>query len=306
MDTAQRGSGVGWESAKQLIRRTSEEAGNGRDVVYGASTDQLEPGLHHSLRRITDAYREQVSFIEENGGTAILMSSRHLATVATAPEEYAEVYHDVIDTAERPVMIHWLGEPFDPALAGYWGSDDTHEASETVLDVMASHPGMVSGLKLSLLDSNLEIELRGRLPNGVRMFTGDDWNFVDLILGDETGHSEALLGIFDPIAPVAATAFQALDNGDVDLYRSLLEPTLPLARHMFSAPTYNYKTGVVFLAYLNGYQSHFRMVAGAESARSLPHLARLIVLADEAGLLTEPDLAEHRMRLVLELGGIGG
>jgi dihydrodipicolinate synthase/N-acetylneuraminate lyase len=202
------------------------------------------------------------------------------------------------------VWIHWLGAAFDPALAGYWGSADPRQAAETVLGLLKSHPGKVSGLKLSLLDAALEVSMRRRMPEDAKMFTGDDLDFVDLILGDREGHSEALLGILDPIAPVAAAAFQALDRGDVDAYRSLLEPTVPMSRHLFSEPTYHYKTGIVFLAYLNGFQGHFRMVSGAESARSLPHLARLLVLADDAGLISRPDLAEHRMSLILELAGI--
>lgn len=305
MDTAQRGSGVGWETASELISRTAREADRvGGGAVYGAMTDQLRPSQRYQPAKIAAAYREQVSFIEEQGGTAILMCSRHLAAVASTPEEFIGVYDDVIASSSRPVWIHWLGEAFDPALAGYWGSADPRQAAETVLGLLKSHPGKVSGLKLSLLDAALEVSMRRRMPEDAKMFTGDDLNFVDLILGDREGHSEALLGILDPIAPVAAAAFQALDRGDVDAYRSLLEPTVPLSRHLFSEPTYHYKTGIVFLAYLNGFQGHFRMVSGAESARSLPHLARLLVLADDAGLISRPDLAEHRMSLILELAGI--
>ena len=305
MDTAQRGSGVDWDTARELIRRTAEAARQvAGEAVYGASTDQLQPGAWHPLEGIIDAYLEQVSFIEEAGGTAIVMSSRHLAISATARADFIRVYDEVIDGASQPVMLHWLGEVFDPALAGYWGSHSMQGAVETVLEIVSNHPGKVVGVKLSLLDADLEVRMRRRLPPGVRMLTGDDLNYVDLILGDEEGHSDALLGIFDAVAPVAAAALQALDEGNADRARSLLEPTLPLARHLFSAPTLNYKTGLVFLAYINGFQDHFRMVGGAESARSVPHLARALVLADEAGLIIDPELAMHRMRLLLELGGI--
>jgi hypothetical protein len=302
MDTAQRGSGVDWERARELIGRTAGEAAG--PAVYGAATDQLQPGERFDLGEIASAYGEQVSFIEDCGGDPILMASRHLARSATDPEDYARVYDEVIAAATRPVMIHWLGPMFDPALEGYWGSRDPRQAAETVLAIVADHRGKIAGVKLSILDEDLEVELRQRLPNDVSMLTGDDLNFVDLILGDEAGHSDALLGVFDPIAPVAAAALQALDAHDVDRYRSLLEPTLPLAHHLFTRPTYEYKTGVVFLAYLCGFQDHFRMVAGAESGRSLAHLARLLVLADGAGLIRDPELAIHRMRLILEVGGV--
>jgi len=302
MDTAQRGAGLTWETARELIRRTALEAAG--PAVYGAATDQLEPESEFSLEEITMAYQEQTGFIEGLGGQAILMASRHLAATAATPEEYVAVYDEVISAASGQVLIHWLGAAFDPSLAGYWGAADPRTAAETVLDLVTSHPGKVSGVKLSLLDAGLEVDLRRRLPKGVAMLTGDDLDFVDLILGDDQGHSDALLGILGPIAPAAAAAFQALDRDDVDRYRSLLEPTLALSRHMFSEPTYHYKTGIAFLAYLNGMQAHFRMVGGAESARSLPHLAELLVLADRARLITDPELAEARMRPVLALGGI--
>jgi dihydrodipicolinate synthase/N-acetylneuraminate lyase len=302
MDTAQRGSGLAWETARELIRRTAAESGG--SAVYGAVTDQLAPGGEYSPEEIIAAYREQVDFIEGLGGQAIMMASRHLASTAASPEEYVSVYREVISASSRQVLIHWLGEAFDPALAGYWGSKDPWTAAETVLELIASHPGKVAGVKLSLLDEGLEVDLRRRLPDGVTMLTGDDFNYVELILGDDQGHSDALLGILGPIAPAAAAAFQALDRGDREAYRSLLEPTVPLARHMFSEPTYHYKTGVSFLAYLTGLQSHFRMVGGAESARSLPHLAKILVLADRAGLITDPDLAIRRMRPLLALAGV--
>ncbi|HVR77294.1 MAG TPA: dihydrodipicolinate synthase family protein [Acidimicrobiia bacterium] len=302
MDTAQRGSGVDWTAAKELIRQTAAEASG--PAVYGAMTDQLDPGGHFDLDQITAAYVEQVSHIEDCGGDAILMSSRHLARAAKTADDYVRVYHQVIEAASGTLMIHWLGPMFDPGLAGYWGAADPWKAAETVRSIVAAHVGKVSGVKLSMLDMELEVWFRQQLPEEVGMFTGDDLNFVDLILGDDTSHSDALLGVFDPIAPVAATAIQALDRGDVDEYRRLLEPTLPLARLLFSPPTHQYKTGVVFLAYICGFQDHFRMLAGAESGRSIPHLSRLLVLADRAGLIGDPDLAAHRMRLILQLGGV--
>ena len=148
--------------------------------------------------------------------------------------------------------------------------------------------------------------MRRLLPEGVRMYTGDDFDYAELIRGDELGHSDALLGIFDGIAPAAALALRALDNGDFVAYEEILAPTVPLSRHIFQAPTFFYKTGLVFLAYLNGHQKHFRMLGGQESARSISHLAQLFVLADEARLLADPDLAVHRMKLVLELAGVEG
>ena len=300
MDTAQRGAGVGWDIARELIMRTANAAEG--PVVYGANTDQLEPGARLSLDEIISAYLEQVEYIEFQGGTAILMASRHLASVASGPDDYALVYDEVIEAASHQVMIHWLGPMFDPALTGYWGGADAEVAANTVLEIVRRHPDRVSGVKLSMLDADLEIALRRRLPERVRMFTGDDLNFVDLILGDEMGHSDALLGVFDAIAPTAAVAFQALDAGDASGFRETLSRTLPLAHHLFQAPTSAYKTGVVFLAYLNGFQDHFRMIQGAESARSLPHLARVLVLAEQAGLIPDVELAQERMSRALELG----
>lgn len=302
MDTAQRGSGVAWDTARELIRRTAGAAEG--PAVYGAGTDQLAADGDYSLAEITDAYREQVDYIEGLGGQAIVMASRNLASAARASEDYAAVYHEVISGSTRPVLVHWLGKAFDPALDAYWGAGDPWTAAETVLQLVESLPGRISGLKLSVLDADLEIDLRRRLPDGVSLFTGDDLNYVDLIQGDDSGHSDALLGVLGPIAPAAAVAFRALDRGDVAGYRSALEPTVPLAREIFSEPTYHYKTGVAFLAYLNGLQDHFRMVGGAESARSLPHLARILMLADTAGLIVDPDRAMRRMRPVLEMGGI--
>jgi hypothetical protein len=244
-----------------------------------------------------------VELIESAGGQAILMASRVLASIATSAEDYLEVYGAIITEAARPVMIHWLGKVFDPDLAGYWGSDDPGSALETVLTLAAAHPDRIDGVKISLLDDRLEKSMRARLPEGVRTYTGDDFNFVDMILGDEDGHSDALLGVFDPIAPVASAALEALDDGDPGRFRTLLNPTIPFARHLFSHPTYHYKTGITFLAYLNGHQSHFRMLGGSESARSMAHLSRLLVLADEAALLVDPDLALRRMSHLLSMSG---
>jgi Protein of unknown function (DUF993) len=304
MDTAQRGMGLDWEMARELIVRTAGEAGRtGSPAVYGASTDQLPEGATVTVPAVIEAYRQQVELIESVGGRAILMASRALTSVALSAEDYLEVYGTIITGAERPVMIHWLGEVFDPALAGYWGSHDHWTALETVLALAAAHPHRIDGIKISLLDVKLEKSMRAGLPEGVRTYTGDDFNFVDMILGDGSGYSDALLGVLDPIAPVASAAFEALDTGDRERFRALLDPTIPFARHLFSAPTYHYKTGITFLAFLNGHQSHFRMLGGAESARSMAHLSRLLVLADEAALLVDPDLALQRMSQFLAVSG---
>lgn len=302
MDTAQRGMGLDWEMARELIVRTAGEAApSDLPAVYGAGTDQLPEGAAVTVPAVIEAYREQVRLIETVGGRAILMASRALASVAMSAEDYLEVYGTIISGAEGPVMIHWLGEVFDPALAGYWGSHDTGTALETVLRLAAAHPDRIDGVKISLLDDSLERSMRAGLPDGVRTYTGDDFNFVDLILGDGSGHSDALLGVLDPIAPVASAAFEALDAGDGERFRTLLDPTIPFARHLFSAPTYHYKTGITFLAFLNGHQSHFRMLGGAEGGRSIAHLSRLLVLADEAALLVDPDLAVQRMSHLLSV-----
>ncbi|HMO57539.1 MAG TPA: dihydrodipicolinate synthase family protein [Roseiflexaceae bacterium] len=305
MDTAQRGMGLDWAGAQELIRRALAEARScGGMIACGAGTDHLPAGVSHSLDTIEEAYAEQVGFIEGEGGRIILMCSRALAANARGPEEYARVYGRILSQVAQPVILHWLGDMFDPALAGYWGSRDLDAATDAALQIIEAHADKVDGIKLSLLSKEREIALRRRLPAGVRMYTGDDFNYAELIAGDHLGYSDALLGIFDAIAPVASAAFQALDAGDLPTYHSLLEPTVPLSRHIFQAPTFYYKTGVVFLAYLNGHQNHFRMVGGQESARSVVHLATLFVLADRAGLLSDPELAITRMRHVLALAGI--
>jgi hypothetical protein len=257
-----------------------------------------------TLADVKQAYSEQVSFVEGQGGQIILMASRALAATAKSPDDYAEVYADILGQVSRPVIIHWLGDMFDPALAGYWGSRDLDVAMDNCLAVINAHAAKIDGIKISLLDANREISMRRRLPAHVKMYTGDDFNFAELIRGDDHGYSHALLGIFDAIAPVASAALYALDNGNEAQYRSLLEPTVPLSRHIFQRPTFYYKTGVVFLAYLNGHQRHFRMLGGQESARSIVHLAELFRLADQAGVFADPELAAARMRPVLQLAGI--
>jgi hypothetical protein len=300
MDTAQRGMGLDWTVASELIRRSAAEAPAGR-LAAGAGTDHTRP------RRVADvraAYEEQCELVESAGAQAIVMASRALAALASGPDDYREVYGVVLDGLERPAILHWLGDMFDPALRGYWGADDLDEATEVFLEIVTANAGKVDGVKVSLLDAGREVALRRRLPDGVRLYTGDDFNYPELIAGDEHGHSDALLGVFDAIAPAAGAALQALDGGDRAEYDRILAPTVPLARRLFAEPTFNYKTGIVFLAFLNGHQDHFRMVGGMESARSITHLADLFVLADRAGLLRDPALAVARMRHVLALAGI--
>ena len=257
-----------------------------------------------TLSEIKSAYEEQCAFVEGEGGRVILMASRALAARAESPEDYAELYGAILSQVSSPVIIHWLGEMFDPALSGYWGHRDLDAATEVCLSIIDDYADKIDGIKVSLLDASREVGIRRRLPDGVRMYTGDDFDYPDLILGDEQGFSHALLGIFDAIAPAASAALQALDAGDTDRYEKILAPTVPLSRHIFQAPTRYYKTGVVFLAYINGHQDHFRMVGGQESARSVKHLSELFVLADRAGLLHDPDLAAERMRRVLSVAGV--
>ncbi|MFI1165201.1 dihydrodipicolinate synthase family protein [Streptomyces sp. NPDC020801] len=354
MDTAQRGMGLDWAAAAELIRRSAAEArgvggriacGVGTDQVNGRSTDQVNGRSTDqdngrstdqdngrstnqdngrstdqdngritgrirgrvtgcSLAGIRAAYEEQLAVVEEAGARAILMASRALAATARGPDDYLEVYGHLLRQAAEPVILHWLGPMFDPALDGYWGSTDLDAATGTFLEVVAAHPGKVDGVKISLLDARREIDLRRRLPRGVRCYTGDDFNYPELIAGDEQGFSHALLGVFDPLGPLAAEAVRVLDTGDVPGFRELLDPTVELSHHLFRAPTRFYKTGVVFLAWLAGHQSHFTMVGGLQSARSLPHLARAYELADGLGLFPDPELAEERMRNLLSLYGV--
>ncbi len=307
MDTAQRGMGLDWPTTQELIRRSLAEAravGASDLIGCGAGTDHLTPGPAVTLDAIIAAYEEQCAFVEGAGGRVILMASRALAACATEPDDYIAVYSRILSQVAQPVIIHWLGDMFDPALAGYWGSRDLDAATETCLQIIEENATKVDGIKLSLLDQGREIALRRRLPAGIRMYSGDDFDYPTTIRGDEQGHSDALLGIFDAIAPAASAALRALDTGDVARYDAILAPTLPLSRHIFRDPTRFYKTGVVFMAYLNGHQSHFRMVGGLESARSAVHLAELFVLADRAGLLADPERAAERLRHTLALAGI--
>ncbi|HLH69623.1 MAG TPA: dihydrodipicolinate synthase family protein [Candidatus Dormibacteraeota bacterium] len=304
MDTAQRGMGLDWATCRELIRRTVAEArACGGRVVCGAQTDHLEPGSARTLRDIEAAYEEQCEFIEGCGAQVVLMASRELARIARRPEDYLRVYDRVLSQLQRPALIHWLGEVFDPQLRGYWGYEDLDKAMEVCLEVIRHHAHRIEGIKLSLLDQRREVEMRSRLPRSVHMFTGDDFDYPATIKGDGDRYSDALLGAFDAIAPAASAALLALDAGDEGEFERILAPTLPLARHIFSTPTFYYKTGIVFLAYLNGHQRHFKMVGGLESARSTVHLARIFLLADQAGLLQDPELAVERMRLVLRLAG---
>jgi hypothetical protein len=305
MDTAQRGGGLDWPLARELIARSAAEARDtGGRLACGAGTDQLGPGSAPSLAAIRDAYREQCELIEGEGATVVLMASRHLAGLAVGPADYRAVYDPVIEAAERPVILHWLGVEFDPALDGYWGTHDVAQALEHVTALITDHAERVDGIKLSVLDAATELELRRRLPEGARLYTGDDFNYAELIRGDASGASDALLGVFDPIAPIAAAALRALDDGDGARYDELLAPTVPLARLIFASPTQHYKAGVVFIAYLNGHQGHFRMLGGAEGGRSIVHLAGLFRLAERAGILPDPERAAHRFRPVLEVAGV--
>jgi len=306
MDTAQRGMGVDWKTALELIRR-SLAAAKGRPhalIASGVGTDHLLLDAGFTIDDVIAAYEDQIEAVEAMGGRIVLMASRALAKAAESPDDYLRVYDRVLSQVKEPVIIHWLGEMFDPALAGYWGSSDHDEAMETALAVIAANPKKVDGVKISLLSKKKEIAMRRRLPAGVRMYTGDDFNYAELIAGDEQGYSDALLGIFDAIAPAASAAIGKLSDGDEKGFHAILEPTVPLSRHIFKAPTRFYKTGVVFLAYLNGLQDHFTMIGGQQSARSIVHLAELFRLADAARVLRDPELAAGRMRRVLAVAGI--
>lgn len=305
MDTAQRGMGLSWPQAQELIKRSTAEAkAVGGRIASGVGTDQLPPGPDVTIDQVIEAYEEQCSFVEGCGGQLIMMASRALAACAKGPEDYAKVYGRILSQVSEPVILHWLGDMFDPQLKGYWGSTDLDAAMDVCLDIIKTHADKVDGIKISLLDAEKEIKMRRLLPDGVKMYTGDDFNYPELIQGDEKGYSHALLGIFDAIAPVAAAALKALDEGEMERYNTLFAPTVPLSRHIFQKPTYAYKTGIVFMAYLNGHQNHFRMIGGAEGARSVVHLSDLFVMADEAGLLAKPELAIQRMKQVLALAGV--
>ena len=307
MDTAQRGMGLDWPTSLDLIRRSVEAArahGPQALVFSGAGTDHLAPEAAKSIDDVIRAYEEQVAAVEKVGGRIILMASRALARIGTSAADYEAVYGRILGQVREPVIIHWLGDMFDPALAGYWGTRDLDAAMDTAVDIINANAAKVDGVKISLLDKDKEIAMRRRLHPAVRMYTGDDFNYAELIAGDEQGYSHALLGIFDAIAPAASASLTALAAGDTARFHDILAPTVPLSRHIFRAPTRFYKTGVVFMAYLNGHQDHFTMVGGQESARSTLHLAELFRLADRAGLLTDPDLAARRMRAVLSVRGV--
>ena len=306
MDTAQRGMGLDWPTSLRLIQRTLEAARDypGALIGSGAGTDHLAPGDSVTIDDVIAAYEEQCSAIEKLGGRIILMASRALVKAAQSPDDYARVYARILGQVKEPVVIHWLGEMFDPALEGYWGHKNHMQAMNVAVDIIAANPAKVDGIKVSLLDKGKEIAMRRRLPQGVRMYTGDDFNYAELIAGDEQGYSDALLGIFDAIAPAAAAALGAFARGDTQSFHDILAPTVPLSRHIFKAPTRFYKTGVVFMAYLNGLQNHFIMVGGQESARSTLHLAELFRLADAAGLLADPDRAAARMRITMAMRGV--
>jgi hypothetical protein len=306
MDTAQRGMGLDWAAAQQLIRLSLDAAKDvpGAVLASGAGTDHLAPGPDVTVDDVIRAYEEQCAAVEGMGGRIILMASRALAKAARGPDDYVRVYDRILSQVKEPVIIHWLGEMFDPALAGYWGHADHMQAMEVALEVIAAHADKVDGVKISLLDDRKEIAMRRRLPKGVRMYTGDDFNYAELIAGDEHGHSDALLGIFDPIAPAVGGALAALSRNDLSSFHDILAPTVPLSRHIFKAPTRFYKTGVVFMAWLNGHQDHFVMVGGQQSTRSIQHFAELFRLADRAGLLRDPELAVARMRQLLALHGV--
>jgi hypothetical protein len=306
MDTAQRGMGLDWTAAQELIRRSLDAMQDvpGAVMASGAGTDHLAPGPDVTVDDVIRAYEEQCEAVERMGGRIILMASRALAKAARSPADYERVYNRILGQVRQPVIIHWLGEMFDPALEGYWGNHDHMAAMETALAVIHANAAKVDGVKISLLDDKKEIAMRRRLPKGVRMYTGDDFNYAELIAGDEHGHSDALLGIFDPIAPAVGGALASLQRNDLATFHDILAPTVPLSRHIFRAPTRFYKTGVVFMAWLNGHQDHFVMVGGQQSARSIQHFSELFRLADKAGLLRDPDMAVARMRALLAVHGV--
>ena len=336
MDTAQRGMGLDWPTSLELIRRSLDAAqdytskGSAHSgtalVASGCGTDHLVLDEVKTVDDVIRGYETQMEAIEKLGGKLIVMASRALARVAKSPADYERVYDRILSQAKQPVVLHWLGDMFDPALAGYWGTKDVDAAMATALGIISAHPAKVDGIKISLLDKDKEIAMRRRLPTtggldgrGVRMYTGDDFNYAELIAGDGFkdgttgnsnlhskvhGQSDALLGIFDAIAPAASAALGELAQGNLEKFHAILGPTVPLSRHIFAAPTRFYKTGVVFMAWLNGHQSHFTMVGGQQSTRSLVHLAELFRLADAANVLQQPELAMHRMKTLCALHGV--
>lgn len=308
MDTAQRNMGLDAAATRELIARSAQVAREeGGSVVVGVNTDHVE-AEHISLDEIIAAYKQQLHYTEEQGAGPVLMASRHLARAATSADDYRRVYREVLSAATTPVVLHWLGTAFDPQLQGYFGAHDWPTASEVLLEIIAESPDKVAGVKMSLLNAESELSVRARLPESVRMFTGDDFNYVGLIggetVGSDTGYSDALLGAFAALAPVASAAIQALDAGDPARYLEILGPTEELSRQVFAAPTFYYKTGVAFLAWLNGHQPAFQMVGGLHSARSLPHLSRIVELANEAKAFEQPALAAERWHNLLRLNGV--
>jgi len=306
MDTAQRGMGLDWPTSLELIQRSvrAAKARGGALVFSGAGTDHLAIEDARNIDDVIRAYEHQIAAVEKTGGRIILMASRALARIARSPDDYAKVYARVLSQVAEPVIIHWLGDMFDPALSGYWGAADLGRAMDTAVAIINAHAAKVDGVKISLLDKQREIDMRRRLAKSVKMYTGDDFNYAELIAGDGHGHSHALLGIFDAIAPAASYALSRLAASDAQGFHDVLGPTVPLSRHIFKAPTRFYKTGIVFMAYLNGHQDHFTMVSGQESARSTLHLAELFRLADQAGLLANPELATQRMKAILAVRGV--
>ena len=306
MDTAQRGMGLSWGLARELIASTAERAaarraaGGFAGLACGAGTDHLAANAGHSLPAITDAYTAQLDYVQSAGSQVILMASRALAAAAAGPRDYLQVYGALLKQAAQPVILHWLGEAFDPALRGYWGGGDFETAAGCVLDLVEQAGDKIDGIKLSVLDAGKEVALRRRLPSGIRLYTGDDFGYADLIKGDDAGHSDALLGAFAAVTAPAAAALHALDAGDLAGYDAAIGPTVPLSRHLFEAPTYYYKAGVAFLAWLNGLQPRFSMLDGLERRRPAAHLVKAFELAAAAGALTDPDLAVTRMTAFLK------
>ncbi len=308
MDTAQRGMGVDWPTAKELIKRTMVEARAHHlkpRVACGAGTDQVALDELTSQEAIIAAYSEQMEAIEAAGGQIIIMASRSMTKLGGGPDVYARVYEKLIEQAAQPVILHWLGDMFDPALKGYWGRENLDEAEDAVLAIINAHSEKIDGIKISLLEQKREENFRKKLPGNVRLYTGDDFNYADLIKGDGAYFSHALLGIFAAIAPAASQALEALARGDTKTYHQLLAPTVELSREIFKAPTQYYKAGIAFLSWLNGTQTHFIMPAGLQSSREIAHYAQIFRLADQARLLADPDLAKQRMNLLLKLSGIG-
>jgi hypothetical protein len=312
MDTAQRGMGLDWSTSLTLIERSIEASKDvsGAFLASGCGTDHLNLESVSTVDEVIAAYEFQMAAVEKLGGKLIIMASRALARVAKSPADYERVYDRILSQAKQPVLLHWLGDMFDPALTGYWGNKDTDKAMDTALGIIQAHANKVDGIKISLLDKDKEIQMRRRLPASVRMYTGDDFNYAELIAGDGKGEhlihgqSDALLGIFDAIAPAASAALGELAQGNFEKFHAILGPTVPLSRHIFKAQTRFYKTGIVFMAWLNGHQKHFTMVGGQQSTRSVIHLAELFKLADAANLLEQPDLALHRMKIMLNMHGI--